>query len=130
MKRKPLFGYCALAADCVHVGHVRYMKKCKAKCQNLIVGLMTDEAIEQYKNRKPLQEYDKRREVLEAFKFVYRVIPQHSFEYSHNIVMLKRHYNGDFIIFDNEKYKRKGATKFFPYLEGISSTMFKKEYIL
>ena|SRR3990167_1376609 len=127
---KAKFGYCALTADFFHIGHLNFLKRCKERCENLIVGVMTDDCVKQYKGRLPIMDYEARKRIIESLKIVFKVRPQNTFIFPHDIIRMKEFYEKDFIIFDNQKNKREYVDIYFPYLEGISSTKFKKEYLL
>lgn len=60
--------------DLFHAGHVNFLRQC-AILGDVVVALNTDEFIEEYKGRRPVMTYDERRKVLEACKYVTRVIP-------------------------------------------------------
>lgn len=111
-------GYCSLAADILHVGHTRYIKKCAQRCNRLIVGVMTDEAIKSYKMRKPIMPYEQRKELIQSIKGVWKTVPQHHF------VPLKQNLKID-IYFDSKEHMRSPATVFFSRTKGISSTIIK-----
>jgi len=111
-------GYCSLAADILHIGHIRYIKKCSKKCTRLIVGVMTDEAIKKYKGRFPIMPYPQRKEILQNIKGVWRTVPQNSF------MPLKQNMKVD-IYFDSMEHQRSPATVFFKRTKGISSTLIK-----
>jgi glycerol-3-phosphate cytidylyltransferase len=120
------YGYIGMSADILHIGHIRVLKKCRAMCNHLIVGLMTDECIRKYKGNDPSVPYKQRKEILESVEGVDWVIPQDSFAYGHNIMTVKDFWKDDFIIFDSEEHKRTGADIIFPRTEGISSTDIKR----
>lgn len=50
--------------DCVHAGHINLLQKCK-DYGNVLVGVNSDEFIEEYKGKPPLFTYDERKELLE-----------------------------------------------------------------
>lgn len=79
--------YTSMCCDFVHVGHIRIINQ-SLKYGKLVVGLMTDEAICSYK-RVPMLSYDKRKEVVESIKGVWKVIPQNTLSYKENLLMLK-----------------------------------------
>lgn len=122
------YGYCALTADCLHIGHINFMKKCKEHCDKLIVGLMTDRAVNDYKHQFPLMKYSERLELIQSLKMVYMVVPQSTFCF--NITYLRMMLVHNMLIFDSEQHKRTGADILFSYTEGISSTKLKKHYLL
>ena len=110
-------GFVALAADILHVGHIRYINKCAKRCKRLIVGVMTDESIREYKGEKPIITYKQRKEILQSIKGVWKTVPQKTFE-------LKK-VKGVDVYFDTEEHRREPATVFFKRTEGISSTLIK-----
>jgi len=68
--------YVAGAFDMLHYGHVRFLEKAKNLGDELFVGLVTDEAIEQVKGHKPILNYLERWELLRALKCVDCVLRQ------------------------------------------------------
>ena len=63
--------------DLFHRGHVNLLKECYdiANGGQVVVSLNTDEFIEAYKGRPPVMPYDERVAVLEACRYVDKVIP-------------------------------------------------------
>ena len=66
--------YTDMCADLFHYGHVNLLKKAKQLGGNLIVGIHSDQTIESYK-RKPIMTMEERIAVVEACRYVDRVIP-------------------------------------------------------
>jgi glycerol-3-phosphate cytidylyltransferase len=130
MGRIPRYGYCALTADFLHIGHIRFLKQCKQHCQFLIVGIMTDECVQKYKKKKPIMTYEQRKEIIESLEFVALTHPQTTFEFPDSLKRSKIIFGKDLIIFDNKRHNRRGADMLFPYMEGISSTKFRRSYLL
>lgn len=122
----PEYGYIGMTADILHIGHIRFIKKCAGMCKKLIVGVMTDECVEEYKGYKPIMSYAERAEIIESINGVNWVIPQDTFQYGHNIQTMQRFWRGDFIVFDSEEHKRNGADIIVTRTEGISSTDIKR----
>ena len=63
--------------DVVHIGHIKYLKKAKqiaGKNGILLVVLARDQLVEKTKGSKPLISEKERKEILESFKFVDKVI--------------------------------------------------------
>ena len=79
--------YVALAADILHEGHLKILKKAKSLGQ-VIVGLLTDDAIASYKTL-PFFDYKKRELVIKNLKYVNKVIKQKTLNYSENLKLLK-----------------------------------------
>jgi len=82
--------YVAMSADLVHPGHINILREA-AKLGEVTVGLLTDKAIASYK-RLPYLTYEQRKEVVENIKYVVNVIPQHTLDYTENLVLLKPDY--------------------------------------
>jgi len=85
MKKKIV--YVGLCADILHEGHIKILKKA-SKYGKVIVGLLTDSAIMQYK-QKSLLKYKSRKIVVENLIFVDKVIPQKTLSYKKNLNELK-----------------------------------------
>ena len=85
MKKKRV--YVGLSADILHEGHINILKFAK-KLGHVTVGLLTDQAISTYK-KFPHLNYDQRKIVVENIKFVDKVIPQYTMDYSDNLKKLK-----------------------------------------
>jgi phosphoenolpyruvate phosphomutase len=124
--------YTVVCADYFHAGHMNIIKQ-SAKLGKLIVGVMTDEAITSYK-RTPMLPYEKRKEVVENIKGVWKVVPQHTLDYTDNLIKYKPDIvtNGDDWRTGTQKETRQkvievlkrwnGRLVEFPYTQGISST--------
>ncbi len=82
--------YVALSADILHEGHINILKTAK-KYGQVIVGLLTDEAISSYKNI-PTLDYFQREIVVKNIKFVKDVIPQKTLDYRNNLNLIKPNY--------------------------------------
>ncbi len=125
--KKYKYGYLALTADCFHIGHLRALQKAKDQCDKLIVGIMTDGCVEQYKGKRPIMNMFERSEIINSLKgIVGGTYFQDSFEFPHHILRLKDFHEGEFVIFDSEEHKRAHADIFLPRTKGISSTLFKE----
>ncbi len=57
-----------------HHGHVRLLKKA-AKLGRVIVALTTDKEIIKFKKKKPILNYNQRKEIVSAIRYVSKVIP-------------------------------------------------------
>ena len=60
--------------DLFHAGHVELLRRC-SELGAVTVSLNTDEFIEAYKGRKPVISYEERAKVLDACRYVDRVVP-------------------------------------------------------
>ena len=82
--------YVGLSADILHKGHINILKTASSY-GDVIVGLLTDQAISSYKNI-PYLDYEKRKVVIENIKYVKRVIPQKTLDYVENLNLIKPEY--------------------------------------
>lgn len=82
--------YVGISADILHVGHINILKKA-ANLGDVTVGLLTNKAISSYK-KPPLLNYYQRKTVIENIRYVKKVIPQNSLDYSENLNKLKPNY--------------------------------------
>lgn len=58
-----------------HIGHLNLIKNARRHCDYLIVGVNTDELIQEYKSKKPVIPLMERIQIIEALKYVDEVIP-------------------------------------------------------
>ena len=82
--------YVGLSADILHKGHINILKTASSY-GDVIVGLLTDQAISSYKNI-PYLDYEKRKVVIENIKYVKKVIPQKTLDYVENLNLIKPEY--------------------------------------
>ncbi|MDT2668348.1 glycerol-3-phosphate cytidylyltransferase [Enterococcus dongliensis] len=66
--------------DLLHYGHINLLRRAKEQGDYLIVALSTDEFNWNQKQKKCYFEYDKRKQLLEAIRYVDLVIPENSWE--------------------------------------------------
>ena len=137
MKKK--IAYVGMSADIIHPGHINILK-IAAKKGSVIVGQLTDSAINSYKG-KTYMNYYQREKVLMAIKYVKKVIPQKSLDYSENLIKLKP----DFVVHAKDWKKgvqastRKKVIKTIKewsgkliepnYTKGVSSSKLKKKIL-
>ena len=82
--------YVGLSADILHEGHINILK-IASQYGNVVVGLLTDDAIASYKNI-PYLDFNKRKIVVENIKYVSKVIPQNTLDYVQNLQIIKPAY--------------------------------------
>jgi len=91
MKKEKIV-YIGMSADLIHQGHLNIIHE-GLKLGEVIIGLLTDEAIAGYK-RLPLIAFNERKLIVENLKGVAKVIPQNTLDYVPNLTELKP----DFVI--------------------------------
>ncbi len=128
-------GYVPGVFDLFHTGHLRLIERCKARCEYLIVGVLTDELVEYYKKEKPVIPLRDRMAVIAGLKAVDEVIPVDFRNTDKLDAWEQLHYDCHFSGDDHkahwrdveEKLKERGAAmEFFSYTEGISTTEIKE----
>ena len=84
MKRVITYG----TFDLLHYGHINLLKRARALGDYLIVALSTDEFNWESKRKKCYFSYEKRKQLLEAIRYVDLVIPEESWEQKREDVKL------------------------------------------
>jgi glycerol-3-phosphate cytidylyltransferase len=116
--------------DLLHHGHVRLLKRARALGDVLVVALSTDE-FNALKGKTAYHDYDTRKEVLEAIRYVDLVIPESSWEqkaedvkaYDIDVVVMGDDWAGS----DRFDYlKEHCELVFLPRTEGVSTTEIKE----
>ena len=78
--RKYKVGYTTGVYDLFHIGHLNILRRAKEQCEYLIVGVSTDELVETYKHKTPIIPFEERKAIVEAIRYVDRVVPQISMD--------------------------------------------------
>ena len=74
--KKYKVGYTTGVFDMFHIGHLNILARAKEQCEYLIVGVTTDELCMSRKNKKPIICEDERVKIVEAIRYVDRVVLQ------------------------------------------------------
>ena len=74
--KKYKIGYTTGTFDLFHIGHLNILRRAKEQCEYLVVGVSTDALVEAYKHKKTVIPYEQRKAIVEAIKYVDKVIPQ------------------------------------------------------
>jgi phosphoenolpyruvate mutase len=136
MKKKTV--YVCMSADILHAGHINILERA-SKLGNVVVGLMTDQAISYYK-KIPFLNYYQREIVIRNLNMVQEVVPQNTMDYRPNLKNIKPNYvvHGDDwkngvlketrsqVIKEIKKWS--GKLVEFPYTKNISSTNLKESF--
>ena len=118
--------------DLFHFGHYELIKRISDISEIVYVGLSTDK-FNHLKNKKSHQSYEKRLEVLAAFKLVHKIIPESSWDQKINDV---RRMDIDLFVMGDDwkgKFDYLGEYCDVIYLsrtEGISSTNLRDNLVL
>ena len=129
---KKIIGYTTGVFDMFHIGHLNILKRAKEQCDYLIVGVSTDEVVEEYKKKTPIIKFEERISIVEAIKYVDEVVPQTTMDKMEAWKQLKfdvMFHGSDWKGSDMynhiiEKFNNVGVKVIFlPHTEGVSSTL-------
>ncbi len=128
-EEKPVRVYVDIVGDMFHVGHVEFFKKAKSFGDYLIVGVLADDVVEEYK-RRPVISLEDRAKVIEACKYVDEVIVAPPLRLTEEMIdELKIDYvvhgddfNKDLLEDQYGASLKRGIFRTVPYTKGISTT--------
>lgn len=135
-KKKYKIGYTTGVFDMFHIGHLNILKRAKELCDYLIVGVSTDETVISYKHHKPVIPYDERKAIVEAIRYVDKVVSQTSMdkmkaweELHFDVMFHGDDWKGSDMYKEIEaKFNAVGCTLvFLPHTDGTSSTELRKK---
>lgn len=131
MKKGKIIGYTTGVYDMFHIGHLNVIKRAKEQCDYLIVGISTDELVQNEKAKTPVISYAERVEIVSSIKYVDEVVSQtNKDKYA---AWVKYHFDKMFVGSDWEgtpqwqDYEREliplgVEVVYLPHTDGISST--------
>ncbi len=129
MKKKFKRIYTTGAFDPFHYGHLNILRKAKEIAETVIVGVSTDELIEEAKGRKALMPLQYRIEIISELKCVDIVIPQ----FNKDKQKIVDEYAVDAIVVGSDwkgKYPKVSCEMVYvPYTQKISSTMIRQQLV-
>jgi len=117
--------------DLLHYGHIELLRRARALGDYLIVAVSTDE-FNDLKGKKSYHNYETRKKMLEAIRYVDLVIPENNWEQKQSDVET---YKVDVVVMGSDwenserfEYLRKFCdVVYLPRTEGISTTKIKKD---
>ncbi|PSU85482.1 glycerol-3-phosphate cytidylyltransferase [Photobacterium kishitanii] len=136
MKKNNIKVFTSGTWDLFHVGHLNIINQSSILGDELIVGVSTDELVEEYKGVKPIIPFKERFEIISSIKGVTKVVEQKVLT---EIDMLKE-FNIDIVTIGDdwknkhldglEWMKKNGKrVEYFSYTDGVSTTSIKKDII-
>lgn len=131
-------GYVAGVFDLFHIGHLNLLRRAKAECNHLIVGVVTDEQVIEDKKTKPCIPFAERMAIVQACRYVDEAVEIPADDPSTEAAYYKYHFDAQFSGSDYEDnpywiskkifLRQHGAELvFFPYTENVSSTEIKEQ---
>jgi len=133
--KKYNIGYTTGVFDLFHIGHLNILRRAKELCDYLIVGVSTDELVESYKGKLPVIPYDERAAIVEAIRYVDKVIAQETLDkitawdkYHYDIMFHGDDWRKNELYIETERKlkERNVAIMYFPYTKTTSSTLIHK----
>ena len=130
-----VIGYTTGVFDMFHIGHLNILRRAKEQCDYLIVGVTTDELCYKRKNKMPIINEKDRMAIVEAIKFVDRVVPQTDMdkirlvrEYGVNVVFVGSDWKGTeaWNKYEKEFAKVGCSVIYLSHTDGISSTLLRE----
>ncbi|OUO14911.1 adenylyltransferase/cytidyltransferase family protein [Flavonifractor sp. An4] len=129
-------GYTTGVFDMFHIGHLNILKRAKENCDYLIVGVSTDELVENYKHKTPIVPFDERVAIVEAIRYVDQVVPQVDRDkvaaqerLGFDIMFVGDDWKGSPLFSQvEETFRQRGVdVMYFPYTKGTSSTVLREK---
>lgn len=131
-----VIGYTQGTFDMFHIGHLNLLKNAKAQCDFLVVGVNSDELVNQYKNKSVIVPLAERMDIVGAIKFVDRVIKCDTLD--KEVAFEKIRFQKIFIGDDwkgNPRWEETGKIMkslgaelvYLPHTQGTSSTMLRNK---
>ena len=128
-------GYTTGVYDLFHIGHLNLLRKAKAQCDYLIVGVSTDELVS-YKHKQAVIPFEERKEIVGSIKYVDEVVTQENMNKME--AWEKYHFNVMFVGDDwkgTDKWNKIEAdlnavgaeVVYFPYTKDTSSTILREK---
>jgi glycerol-3-phosphate cytidylyltransferase len=136
--KKYKLGYTSGVFDLFHIGHLNILKKAKEECEYLIVAVSTDELVKSYKKKTPIIEFSERLAIVEAIKYVDKVIPQESRDkmaayekYKFDVMFVGDDWRGKPLWkkLEQDLSEKDSTVSYIPYTKKVSSTLLKEVLI-
>src|SRR5690625_995869 len=115
--------------DLLHTGHINLLRRARALGDYLVVAISTDE-FNASKGKKAYYTFEQRKAILEALRYVDKVIPEDNWE--QKIDDVKKYNIDTFVMGDDWKgkfdfLKEHCEVVYLPRTVGISTTQIKKD---
>jgi len=118
--------------DLFHIGHLNILRRARKIATKLIVGVNTDESVQEYKGDYPVIPYQDRVEILKACSLVDEVVMSKMIFNVDNlkkldvdVIVLGSDWKNRYLEGKEEAQKAGIEIIYFPYTEGISTTEIK-----
>ena len=130
-----IVGFTCSTFDLLHAGHVIMLREAKEQCDFLIVAVSTDELVGSYKNKIPVIQFAERVAIVEAIKYVDKVVPQQTRnkmeayeKYKFDVMFVGDDWRGTplWVELEGNLAKKGSEVVYFSYTKEVSSTFLKE----
>ena len=129
-------GYTTGVFDMFHIGHLNILRRAKEQCDYLIVGVSTDDLVLHEKNKIPIIPFSDRCRIVEAIKYVDKVVPQinkdklaawHQFQF--DVMFVGSDWKGtpQWNAFEKQFSPLGVKIEYLSHTDGISSTLLREK---
>ncbi len=128
-------GYTSGVFDMFHIGHLNILKRAKAQCDYLIVGVTTDSLCFQRKQKYPIISQEERAEIVSSIRYVDEVVFQEDMDkltavkkYRADAVFVGSDWKGtpSWVAYEKQ-FNEVGCTVvYLDHTDGISSTILRE----
>lgn len=138
MMKKYKVGYTTGVFDMFHIGHLNILKRAKEQCDYLIVGVSTDELVQEYKHKKTIIPFVERAAIVRACQYVDEVVVQDDRDkikafnkYHFDVMFVGDDWKGKEPFTEVEKYlcEHGSHVVYFPYTQGTSSSILREKLL-
>ena len=130
--KKFRIGYTAGVFDLFHIGHLNILRQAKEMCEILIVGVNTDELVQEYKKKTPVISTKERIAIVEGIRYVDKVVPVSDrsklkayYEHQFDVLFVGDDWKGShhYLEMEKELSKLNVRVVYIPYTQNTSSTL-------
>lgn len=131
-----IIGYTTGVYDMFHIGHLNILRRAKEQCDFLVVGVTTDQLCYSRKNKYPIICETERMAIVEAIRYVDKVVPQMDMDkveavkkHKANVVFVGSDWKGTdaWNKYEIEFAKLNCKVVYLDHTDGISSTILREK---
>ena len=135
MDKQFIIGYTTGVFDMFHIGHLNILRHAHELCDYLIVGVSTDELVQEYKHKTPIIPFEQRAAIIASCRYVDKVVPQTTMDKleAWNNIHFDVMFHGDewkgtelYKKYETEFAKVGAKIHYLSHTEGISSSLLRE----
>lgn len=128
-------GYVPGGFDLFHIGHLNILRAARARCDHLIVGVATDEALIAMKGRPPVIPLAERLDIVSSLRIVDEAVPDYAQDkrvayrsHPFDVLFKGSDWEGTVkgVLLEQEMAEVGARVVYFPYTERTSSTILRE----